>query len=194
MANRANTNTGKDRRRGTLHFVVVRSPSLYNGIIERPGVRKLQAVSSTAHKMLKLLVEGGVITLKSSRLVPLECVMVSGPEGTPSATNPMVEERVKVAINPEYLEQTIMIGSTFTEEGRNKLCGLLQRNLDIFFLETCGYDRCPKTYCGTPLERARGMFSGQAKEKRASIGEKPSNTGRSRKAHGSRNNEGSALP
>ncbi|GJV85262.1 reverse transcriptase domain-containing protein [Tanacetum coccineum] len=25
-----------------------------------------------------------------------------------------------------------MIGSTFTEEGRNKLCGLLQRNLDIF--------------------------------------------------------------
>ncbi|GJS66850.1 hypothetical protein Tco_0681414 [Tanacetum coccineum] len=25
-----------------------------------------------------------------------------------------------------------MIGSTLTEEGRNKLCGLLQRNLDIF--------------------------------------------------------------
>ncbi|GKG57457.1 hypothetical protein Tco_0584883, partial [Tanacetum coccineum] len=25
-----------------------------------------------------------------------------------------------------------MIGSTLTEEGHNKLCGLLQRNLDIF--------------------------------------------------------------
>ncbi|GJQ95039.1 hypothetical protein Tco_0006178 [Tanacetum coccineum] len=25
-----------------------------------------------------------------------------------------------------------MIGSTLIEEGRNKLCGLLQRNLDIF--------------------------------------------------------------
>ncbi|GJV74488.1 hypothetical protein Tco_1506072 [Tanacetum coccineum] len=25
-----------------------------------------------------------------------------------------------------------MIGSTLTEEGRNKLCGLLHRNLDIF--------------------------------------------------------------
>ncbi|GJQ94069.1 hypothetical protein Tco_0005208 [Tanacetum coccineum] len=82
--------------------------------------------------MLKLPVEEGVITLKSSRLVPLECAMVSGPEETPSATNPIVEERVKVAINPEYLEQTVMIGSTLTEEGRNKLCGLLQRNLDIF--------------------------------------------------------------
>ncbi|GKB76159.1 reverse transcriptase domain-containing protein [Tanacetum coccineum] len=109
-----------------MNFVVVRSPSPYNGIIGRPGVRKLQAVPSTAHRMLKLPVEGGIITLKSSRLVPLE------PKGTPSATNPMVEERVKVAINPEYPEQTIMIGSTLTEEGRNKLCGLLQRNLDIF--------------------------------------------------------------
>ncbi|GJU56532.1 hypothetical protein Tco_1230246 [Tanacetum coccineum] len=97
-----------------------------------PGVRKLQAVPSTAHGMLKLPVEGGVITLKSSRLVPLECALVSGPEETPRAPKPMAEERVKVAINPEYLEQTIMIGSTLTEEGRNKLCNLLQCKLDIF--------------------------------------------------------------
>ncbi|GJU95712.1 reverse transcriptase domain-containing protein [Tanacetum coccineum] len=115
-----------------MNFVVVKSPSLYNGIIGRPRVRKLQAVLSTAHRMLKILVEGGVITLKSSRTVPLECVMVSGPEGNPPATKQAVEERVKVAINPEYPEQTIMIGSTLTEEGRNKMCGLLQRNLDIF--------------------------------------------------------------
>ncbi|GKC18700.1 hypothetical protein Tco_1020850 [Tanacetum coccineum] len=65
-------------------------------------------------------------------MVPLECAMVSGPEGNPPATKQAVEERVKVAINPEYPEQTVMIGSTLTEEGRNKLCGLLQRNLDIF--------------------------------------------------------------
>ncbi|GJY51289.1 reverse transcriptase domain-containing protein [Tanacetum coccineum] len=89
-----------------MNFMVVRSSSPYNGIIGRPGVRKLQAVPSTAHGMLKIPVEGGVITLKSSKLVPLECAVVSGPE--------------------------VMIGSTLTEEGRNKLCGLLQRNLDIF--------------------------------------------------------------
>ncbi|GJY30022.1 reverse transcriptase domain-containing protein [Tanacetum coccineum] len=69
-----------------MNFMVIRSSSLYNGIIGRPGVRKLQAVPSTAHKMLKILVEGGVITLKSSKLVPLECVVVSRPEGAPSAT------------------------------------------------------------------------------------------------------------
>ncbi|GJW70552.1 hypothetical protein Tco_0127469 [Tanacetum coccineum] len=115
-----------------MNFVVVRSPSSYNGIIERPRVRKLQAVLLTAHGMLKLPVEGGVITLKSSRLVSLEYALVSEPEETSQAPKPIVEERVKVAINLEYPEQTIMIGSTLTEEGRNKLCDLLQRNLDIF--------------------------------------------------------------
>ncbi|GKB98855.1 reverse transcriptase domain-containing protein [Tanacetum coccineum] len=68
----------------------------------------------------------------SNRLVPLECAMVSRPEGTPSATKPITEEMIKVTINPEYPEQTVMIGSTLIEEGRSKLCGLLQRNLDIF--------------------------------------------------------------
>nr|GEW30066.1 reverse transcriptase domain-containing protein [Tanacetum cinerariifolium] len=58
--------------------------------------------------------------------------MVYGPRETSSATKLIIEERVKVAINPKYPEQTIMIGSTLTEGGRNKLCGLLQRNLDIF--------------------------------------------------------------
>nr|GEV56511.1 reverse transcriptase domain-containing protein [Tanacetum cinerariifolium] len=50
----------------------------------------------------------------------------------PQAFKPIVEERIKVSINPEYLEETIMIGSTLTKEGHNKLCNLLQRNLDIF--------------------------------------------------------------
>ncbi|GKC94547.1 hypothetical protein Tco_1159989 [Tanacetum coccineum] len=115
-----------------MNFMVVRSPSPYNGIIGRPRVGKLQAVLSTAHGMLKLPIEGGVITLKSSRLNPLKCAMVSGPKGTPPATKPIVEEGVKVEINPEYPEQTVMIASSLTEEGRNKLCSLLQRNLDIF--------------------------------------------------------------
>nr|GEU31751.1 reverse transcriptase domain-containing protein [Tanacetum cinerariifolium] len=115
-----------------MNFMVVRSQSPYNEIIGRPGVKKLQAIPSTTHGMLKIPVEGGVITLKSSKLVPLECAMVSRPGETPSAAKPIIEERVKVAINPEYPEQTVMVGSILTEGGSNKLCGLLQRNLDIF--------------------------------------------------------------
>nr|GEV31575.1 reverse transcriptase domain-containing protein [Tanacetum cinerariifolium] len=48
-----------------MNFVVVRSPSPYNGIIGRPGVRKIQAVSSTAHGMLKFPVPGGIVTLET---------------------------------------------------------------------------------------------------------------------------------
>nr|GEV96896.1 hypothetical protein [Tanacetum cinerariifolium] len=127
-----------------MNFMVVRSQSPYNEIIGRPGVRKLQAVPSTAHGMLKILVEEGVITLKSSKLVPLECAMVSGPGETSLAAKPIIEERVKVAINPKYPEQTVMIGSTLMEGGRNKLCGLLQRNLDIFAWKPAGMTGVPR--------------------------------------------------
>nr|GEV46116.1 reverse transcriptase domain-containing protein [Tanacetum cinerariifolium] len=105
-----------------MNFVVVRSPSPYNGIIGRPRVRKLLADPLTFHKMLKIPVKGGVITLKSSRLVSLECAMVSGPGMNLTDTKQKVEERVRVAINPKYPKQIVMIGSTLLEEGHNKLC------------------------------------------------------------------------
>nr|GEV21487.1 reverse transcriptase domain-containing protein [Tanacetum cinerariifolium] len=91
-----------------MNSVVVRSPSPYNGIIGRPEVRKLLVVPPTAHGMLKIPVEGGIITLKSSMLV----LLVFEPEGSLPVTKPMVEERIKVAINPEHSEQTIMIDMT----------------------------------------------------------------------------------
>nr|GEU76042.1 hypothetical protein [Tanacetum cinerariifolium] len=78
-----------------MNFMVARSQSPYNGIIGRPRVRKLQAVSSIYHGMLKIPVERRVITLKSSKLVPLECAMVSRPGETLSAAKPIIEESVK---------------------------------------------------------------------------------------------------
>nr|GEY27418.1 reverse transcriptase domain-containing protein [Tanacetum cinerariifolium] len=48
-----------------MNFMVVTSLSPYNGIIERPGVRRIQAVPSTAHEMLKFLVADGTVTLQS---------------------------------------------------------------------------------------------------------------------------------
>nr|GEW99719.1 reverse transcriptase domain-containing protein [Tanacetum cinerariifolium] len=151
MANRANIIIIEDEEHSAsawMNFMVVRSHSPYNGIIGRLGVRKLQAVPSTAHGMLKILVEGGVITLKSSKLVPLECAMVSRPEETPSAAKPIIEEIVKVAINPEYPEQTVMIGSTLIEKGRNKLRGLLHRNFDIFAWKPADMTGVPRHIAG----------------------------------------------
>ncbi|GJV64623.1 hypothetical protein Tco_1475451 [Tanacetum coccineum] len=47
-------------------------------------------------------------------------------------TSQVLEEKIKVAIHPEYPEQTIAIGSTLTEKGRKELCALLRQNLDVF--------------------------------------------------------------
>ncbi|GJR02649.1 reverse transcriptase domain-containing protein [Tanacetum coccineum] len=104
-----------------MNFVVVRSPSPYNGIIGRPEVMKIQAVPSTAHGMLKFPVLGEILTLQSSRIIPLECTMVSGSEAQPSSITQAAKERIRVAIHPEHPEQTIAIGSTLTEEGRKAL-------------------------------------------------------------------------
>ncbi|GJY45518.1 reverse transcriptase domain-containing protein [Tanacetum coccineum] len=65
-----------------MNFMIVRSSSPYNEIIGRPGVRKIQAVPSTAHGMLKFLVAGGILTLKNCKIIPIECAAVSGSEGT----------------------------------------------------------------------------------------------------------------
>nr|GEZ69732.1 reverse transcriptase domain-containing protein [Tanacetum cinerariifolium] len=69
----------------------------YNEIIGRPGVRRIQAVPSTAHGMLKFLVTSRTVTLRSSRIIPLECSMVSGP-GT-SAKGAMRPAKVQ----PRYI-------------------------------------------------------------------------------------------
>ncbi|GKA60365.1 reverse transcriptase domain-containing protein [Tanacetum coccineum] len=115
-----------------MDFMVVRSTSSYNGIIGRPGLRKIKAIPSTMHEMIKFPVMGGTLTLRSSKIIPIECVMVSGPKDQPPPVNKVEEERIKVAINPEHREQTVMIGSNLTERARAKLCDLLQRNVDVF--------------------------------------------------------------
>ncbi|GKA93014.1 hypothetical protein Tco_0815000 [Tanacetum coccineum] len=115
-----------------MNFMVVRSPSPYNRIIGRPGIRRIQAVPSTAHGMLKFPVTGETVTLQSSRIIPLECIIISGPGAQQPIINQVTEEKIQVAIHPEYPEQTIAIGYTLTEEGQKELCGMLRRNLDIF--------------------------------------------------------------
>ncbi|GKD21632.1 reverse transcriptase domain-containing protein [Tanacetum coccineum] len=115
-----------------MNFMVIRSPSQHNGIIGRTGIRKIRAVPSTTHGMLKFPVKGGTVTIRSSRAIPMECAMISGPSTQHPVTSQVLEEKIKVAIHPEYPEQTIAIGSTLTEKGRKELCALLKQNLDIF--------------------------------------------------------------
>ncbi|GJU79929.1 reverse transcriptase domain-containing protein [Tanacetum coccineum] len=98
-----------------MNFMVIRSPSQHNGIIGRTGIRKIRVVPSTAHGMLKFPVKGGTVTIRSSRVIPMECAMISGPNTQHPVTSQVLEEKIKVAIHPEYPEQTIAIDqSIFT--------------------------------------------------------------------------------
>ncbi|GKB45415.1 hypothetical protein Tco_0896168, partial [Tanacetum coccineum] len=59
--------------RAWMNFMIVRSMSPYNGIIGRSGIREIQAVPSTAHRMLKFPVDGGIVTIRSTILIPAKC-------------------------------------------------------------------------------------------------------------------------
>nr|GEV47399.1 reverse transcriptase domain-containing protein [Tanacetum cinerariifolium] len=62
--------------RAWMNFMIARLLSPYNGIIGRPGIREIQAVPSTAHEMLKFPVDGGIVTIRSTILIPAECTTV----------------------------------------------------------------------------------------------------------------------
>nr|GEV68881.1 reverse transcriptase domain-containing protein [Tanacetum cinerariifolium] len=80
--------------------------SPHNEIIGRPGVRKLQAVSSTTHGMLKISIEGGVITLKGSRMIPLECAMVRQKKRRQAADrNQAIQEEVGKLVNAGIMKE-----------------------------------------------------------------------------------------
>ncbi|GJY09032.1 reverse transcriptase domain-containing protein [Tanacetum coccineum] len=90
----------------TMNFMVVRSPSPYNGISGRPGLRKIQAVLSTTHGMLKYPVEGKIVTIRSNTIIPAESRMVAGAPNRPPPQEPTAMEGIKVAIHLEYKYMT----------------------------------------------------------------------------------------
>nr|GEY45283.1 reverse transcriptase domain-containing protein [Tanacetum cinerariifolium] len=116
-----------------MNFIIVKSLSPYNGIIRRPGLRAIQVVLSTVHGMLKFPVEGGIVTICSTILMPTESASVITSSLVPS------EERTrpanfKVALHPDFPDQEVAIRGTLSDKGRTELCSTLKKNLDIFRL------------------------------------------------------------
>ncbi|GJR73045.1 reverse transcriptase domain-containing protein [Tanacetum coccineum] len=62
--------------RAWMNFMIVRSLSLYNGIIGRLGIQEIQVLPSTAHGMLKFLADRGIVTICSTILIHTECAMM----------------------------------------------------------------------------------------------------------------------
>nr|GEU87719.1 reverse transcriptase domain-containing protein [Tanacetum cinerariifolium] len=148
-----------------MNFMVVRSPSPYNEIIGRPGVRKIRTIPSTAHGMIKFPMAGGIVTLQSSMIIPLECSMVSEPKVSRPSINQVKEEKIQVAIHPKYPEQPVAIGSTLTEEGRKELCRLLRRHLDVFTWKPADMTGVPRHIAEHRLNVREGCLPVRQKKK-----------------------------
>nr|GEW62819.1 reverse transcriptase domain-containing protein [Tanacetum cinerariifolium] len=117
--------------RAWMNFMIVRSLPPYNGIIGRPGIRAIQAVPSTVHGMLKFPVEGGIVTIRSTVLIPTECtsVITSSAVSKEERTRP---DNLKVALHPDFPDQEVTIEGTLSDKGCTELCSILKKNLEIF--------------------------------------------------------------
>ncbi|GJU64944.1 hypothetical protein Tco_1246779, partial [Tanacetum coccineum] len=56
-----------------MEFAVVKSPSPYNAILDRTGMRSLGAVASTIHSMMKFPTSNGISTISTTRETLREC-------------------------------------------------------------------------------------------------------------------------
>nr|GEV48597.1 reverse transcriptase domain-containing protein [Tanacetum cinerariifolium] len=133
-----------------------KSPSPYNGIIGRSGLREIQAVPSTAHGMLKFPVEGGIATIRSSTVMPAECMIITEVQDTSLPKEPMAAGGIKVAIHQKYSKQSITIGEILSEKGRMELCNLLKENLDIFAWKSADKTGIPRSIAEHRLNVRKG--------------------------------------
>ncbi|GJY70148.1 reverse transcriptase domain-containing protein [Tanacetum coccineum] len=95
----------------------------------------------------------------------------------PPTAKQVLEEKIKIAIHPEYPEQTVAIGSTLTEKGRKELCALLKQNLDIFAWKPADMTGVPRNIAEHRLNIREGYSPvrqkkrGQAPERNKAIQE-----------------------
>ncbi|GKA64356.1 hypothetical protein Tco_0763962 [Tanacetum coccineum] len=132
---------GDDKHSATalMNFMVVRSPSPYNGIIGRPGLREIQVVPSTAHEI-------------NTRPQPIK---IASSHRKNQGSNP-----------PEYPDQTVMIGESLSEKGRMEVCNVLKENLDIFSWKPADMTGVPRSIAEHRLNIREGCQPIRQKRRR----------------------------
>nr|GEY39082.1 reverse transcriptase domain-containing protein [Tanacetum cinerariifolium] len=124
--------------------------------------------------MLKFPVDGGIVTIRSTILIPAECVTVITSSAVPKEVGAR-PENFKVTLHPNFLDQEVAIRGTLSAKGRTELCSLLKENLDIFAWQPSdmtgvprsvaehwlnireGYSPVRKRKRGQALERAKAI-------------------------------------
>ncbi|GKB03978.1 hypothetical protein Tco_0832121 [Tanacetum coccineum] len=86
-------------------------------------------VPSTAHGMLKFPVDGGIVTIRNTILIPTECATVITSPKEVLKEAEVHHENLKLALHPNFPDQEVAIGGTLSVNGRTELCSLLKKNL-----------------------------------------------------------------
>ncbi|GJX53129.1 reverse transcriptase domain-containing protein [Tanacetum coccineum] len=141
-----------------MNFMIVRSLSSYNCIIRRPRIKEIQAVPSTAHGMLKFLVDGGIVTIRSTILIPAECDTVTTSSKEILKEVEVRHENFKVTLHPNFPDQEVTIGGTLSVKGRTELCSLLKENLDIFAWQPSDMTGVPRSVAEHQLNIREGYL------------------------------------
>ncbi|GJS72770.1 hypothetical protein Tco_0705611, partial [Tanacetum coccineum] len=162
--------------RAWMSFMIVRSMSPYNGIIGRSGIREIQVVPSTAYGMLKFPVDERIVTIRSTILIPAECVtVITSSKEIPKEAG-VHHENFKVAIHPNFPDQEVAIGGTLSAKGRTGLCTLLKENLNIFAWQPSDMTGVSRSVAEHRLNIREGYSPvRQKKRTRPQIVRKPSN-------------------
>nr|GEX47461.1 reverse transcriptase domain-containing protein [Tanacetum cinerariifolium] len=114
-----------------MNFMIVKSLSPYNGIIGRPGLKAIQAVPSIVHGMLKFQNKEGIVTIRSSLLIPAECTSLDTSSVTPREKKAR-PANLTVPLHLNFPDQEVVVGGSLSDKGRTELYSLLKKNLDIF--------------------------------------------------------------
>ncbi|GJW21077.1 reverse transcriptase domain-containing protein [Tanacetum coccineum] len=87
---------------------------------------------------------GGHCVHRIAQIIPLECSMVSESGVPQPVINRAAEEKIQVAIHPEYPEQTVAISSTLTEEGKEPFWGTKWTRTDLEYVLHLPSPKCLK--------------------------------------------------
>ncbi|GJW69433.1 hypothetical protein Tco_0123857 [Tanacetum coccineum] len=93
---------------------------------------EIQAVPSTAYGMIKFPADRGIVTIRSTILIPAECATVTTSPKEVAKEVGVRHKNFKVALHPNFPNQEVVIEGTLSVKGRTELCSLLKQNLDIF--------------------------------------------------------------
>ncbi|GJR53530.1 hypothetical protein Tco_1404051 [Tanacetum coccineum] len=128
---------GRGSKTIVVEFMVVQAPSPYNAILGRPGMKKLGAIASTIHALIKFPIQSGIATVRGDIPGSQKCFQISRKrEHDPDTSSTFMQGRNKkeegVIVNDDHPNQQVTIGAELPTRLKDQLRHMLRTNKDIF--------------------------------------------------------------